>query len=53
MRLINLLPPVNLEGEVLHADVEVAVGATVGLTQAETAGVVQLRAAVTGSLRTR
>src|SRR6478672_13439587 len=29
MRLINLLPSVNLEGEVLDADVVVAVGSTV------------------------
>jgi hypothetical protein len=36
MRLINLLPSVNLEGEVLDADVVVAVGTTVGWTQAET-----------------
>ena len=36
MRLINLLPSVNLEGEVLDADVVVAVSATVGWTQAET-----------------
>ena len=37
MRLIDLLPSVNLEGEVLNADVVVAVSATVGWTQAETA----------------
>ena len=36
MRLINILPSVNLEREVLDADVVVAVGATVGWTQAET-----------------
>jgi hypothetical protein len=34
--LINLLSSVNLEGEVLDADVVVAVSATVGWTQAET-----------------
>jgi hypothetical protein len=36
VRLINLLPSVDLEGEVLDADVVVAVSATVGWTQAET-----------------
>ena len=36
VRLIDLLASVNLEGEVLDADVVVAVGATVGWTQAET-----------------
>ena len=36
MRLINVFLSVNLEGEVLDADVVVAVGATVGWTQAET-----------------
>jgi hypothetical protein len=41
VRLINLLSSVNLEGEVLDADVVVTVGATVGWTQADT---------VTGSL---
>src|SRR5438093_1553693 len=35
VRLLNLLPSVNLEGEVLDADVVIAVGATVGWTQAE------------------
>jgi hypothetical protein len=36
VRLINLLSSVNLEGEVLDADVVVAVGAAVGWTQADT-----------------
>jgi hypothetical protein len=36
VRLINLLPSVNLEGEVLDADVVVAMAATVGWTQADT-----------------
>lgn len=36
MSLINLLSSVNLEGEVLDADVVVAVRATVGWTQTDT-----------------
>ena len=36
MRLVNLLASVNLEREVLDADVVIAVGATVGRTQADT-----------------
>ena len=36
MRLINLVSALDLEGEMLDADVVVAVGATVGWTQAET-----------------
>ena len=36
VRLVNLLASVNLEGEVLNADVVVPVGSTVGWTQAKT-----------------
>ena len=36
VRLVDLLASVNLEGEVLDADVVVPVGATVGWTQAKT-----------------